>query len=101
MEMINQQQYWSFSIPHESSGPCYTYDPPFDTDPGYTDGMVLTLNSTDWDADLEIFLHTKGKFFYNHDSTFNTAKVSLSKLKGVNTGHPKISGRPNNKGHKT
>ena len=93
--MINQNQYWTVSIPHESSGPCYTYDPPFDSFPGYDVGMYLTMNSTNWDPDLEIFLHQKDKFFYQDDETVDTIKVKPFELKGVTTGHPRISGKLN------
>ena len=93
-EVINMDQYWSISIPHESSGPCYTYDPPFDSDPGFSSSMYLTMNSTDWDPDLRIFLHFKGKFFFVDDgSTADTAEINKSKLKAVTTGHPRISGK--------
>ena len=94
-EMINQDQYWSFSIPHETSGPCYTYDPPHDSDPGYTEGMYLIMNSSDWNPGLQMFLHPKGKFFYHLWSTHDTVKLELSKIKGVKTGHPLIAGKPN------
>ena len=93
--MINEDKYWTISIPHESSGPCYTYDPPFDSDPGYYAAMYLTLNSTIWDPALDIYLHGKGKFFYQDDETVDTIKLEPSKLKGVMTGHPRISGKAN------
>ena len=92
--MINQTQHWSFSIPHETSGPCYTYDPPFDSDPGFMIGMYLTLRSENWDPDLDIFIHEKGSFFYQDDLTFGTTRVSHEELQKVKTGHPRISGRP-------
>ena len=92
-EMINENQYWTLSIPHESSGPCYTYDPPFDSDPGYIGGMYLILNKTDWDPSLEIFFHKKGKLFYQDHLTYDTIKVENSKLKEVTTGHPRIVGK--------
>ena len=90
-----KNQYWKVSIPHESSGPCYTYDPPFDSEPGYTQGMYLTMNATDWDPDLEIFVHKKGKLFYQGEETADTIKVTPSGLKDATTSHPRISGNPN------
>ena len=95
-EMINKDQYWTITIPHESSGPCYTYDPPFDSYPGFDAGMYLIMNSTTtdgWDPNLEIFFHDKGKFFYQDDNTVNTVKVELSKLRAVLSGNPRISSK--------
>ena len=97
IEMIDQDQYWSFSIPHESSGPCYTYDPPKDSDPGYVAGMYLIMNATEWDPNLEIFFHKKGKFFYQDADTYNTERIDQSRLKKVLNGHPRISGKTNKK----
>ena len=93
--MINETKYWEDSIPHETSGPCYTYNPPFDSDPAPSAAMHLTLNATDWNPELEIFLHKKGKFFYQSDETVNTIKLSPSELNAVMSGHPRISGKPN------
>jgi hypothetical protein len=92
IEMINQTDNWSFSIPHESSGPCYTYDPPFNSDPGYINSMYLTLNMEKWEPDLDFFIHEKGKFFYQDAWTMDTTRVDLTKLQNVSTGHPRISG---------
>ena len=91
-EMINESRYWSVSIPHETSGPCYTYDPPEDSDPGYVSGIHLTMNSETWDPNLEIFLHTKGKFFYQDDWTSDTSRIDPEILQQTHTGHPRVSG---------
>ena len=93
-EMVNEDKYWTISIPHESSGPCYTYDPPVDSEPGFDAGMYVIMNSTaedGWDSELEMFFHTKGKFFYQDDETVDTVKVQLSKLRSISSGHPRIS----------
>ena len=42
-EILLEDKYWTKSIPHEQSGPCETYDPPFDSDPGYDISMFFTL----------------------------------------------------------
>ena len=91
-EMINQHQFWTFSVPHETSGPCLTYDPPFDSDPGYMNGIFVRMNSTEFDPKLQIFLHKKSKFFYTDQATYNTIKIEKEKLESVWTGHPRISG---------
>ena len=93
-EMIDKDQYWSISIPHESSGPCYTYDPPFDSDPGFGSSMYLTMNSTDWDPALRIFLHAKGRFFFEANGrTVDTEEIKHSELKAITTGHPRVKGK--------
>ena len=90
--MLNQTENWSFSIPHESSGPCYTYDPPSDSDPGFINSIYLALNMEKWDPDLDIFIHKKGKFFYQDDYTSDTTRVNRAELLKVTTGQPRISG---------
>ena len=94
--MINEDQYWSISIPHESSGPCYTYDPPVDSESGFDAGMYIIMNSKQedgWDPDLEMFFHEKGKFFYQDDKTADTVKVQKPNRKSLILGHPRISRR--------
>ena len=91
-EMIDQGQFWTFSVPNEISGPCLTYDPPHDSDPGRMMGIFIRMNFTKWDPNLQIFLHKKGKFFYTDNATDNTIKLEEEKMKSVWTGHPRISG---------
>ena len=93
--MIDQHQYWSVSIPHELSGPCYTYDPPYDSEPGFDSGMYITMKSTEnWDPELEIFLHKKDKLFYQKRYEADTIKIDHANLKSIASGHPKISSKP-------
>ena len=91
-EMINESKYWSVSIPHETSGPCHTYDPPQDSDPGYVSGIHMTMNSEVWVPNLEIFLHTKGKFFYQDDWTTDTSRLNPEMLKRITDVPPRVSG---------
>ena len=91
-EMIDEEQHWTVSIPHESSDPCYTYDPPQDSDPGHEAGLYITMKSTKkWDSNLSIYLHKKGKFFYQSNFEANTQRIHLSQLKSVKSGRPKIT----------
>ena len=62
-DILRNDKYWTKSIPHEYSGPCETYDPPMQSDPGYEISMFLTLKELD--TNLDIFLHEKNKFFYS------------------------------------
>ena len=91
-EMLNQTDLWTFSIPHEDSGPCYTYNPPRASDPGYPNSIFLVLNFENWTKDLDIFLHEKGKFFYQDGSTSDTIRLDQSELENVKTGHPRVKG---------
>ena len=91
-EMLDAPENWKFSIPHESSGPCYTYNPPEKSDPGYISGILIQLNMTNWDPDLDIFLHKKGKFFYQDDWTSDTIRVDRAMLNSSPSGHPRIAG---------
>ena len=92
-EMLDVPENWQFSIPHESSGPCYTYNPPEKSDPGYISGILIQLNMENWDPDLDIFIHKKGKFFYQDDWTSDTIKVDQAMLNSLPTGHPRIAGK--------
>ena len=90
--MLNQTNLWSFAIPHEDSGPCYTYNPPYESDPGYQNSIFLVVNFEDWVEDLDIFLHEKGKFFFQDGWTTDTIRLDQSKLRSVDTGHPRVKG---------
>ena len=45
VDMLKDDKNWKQSVPHENSGPCYTYDPPFESDPGYDISMYIRMNS--------------------------------------------------------
>lgn len=91
-EMINKTDHWTFSIPHEESGPCYTYNPPYESDPGYPNSLFIVLNFKDWDKDLDIFLHEKGKLFFQDKETSDTVRLDQTELQNVATGHPRVKG---------
>ena len=88
-EMLNQSQYWSFSIPHESSGPCYTYDPPFDSQLAETSNMFIEFNMSTWDPLLEVFLHDKNQLFYSRKTSINTKFISSNMLRATALNHPR------------
>ena len=88
-EMLHDNKNWKKFIPHEKSGSCETYDPPFESDPGYEISMYLRLVSADWDPDLQIFLHKKDKFFYSKKPVYNTKLLDLTK---IDHSHPRAIG---------
>ena len=92
-DVLHDDRYWKKQfIPHESSGPCETYDPPFESDPGYDTSMYIRLNSTDWDPDLEIILHEENKFFYSRSPTYMAIYLDSQKLRAANLSHPRVIG---------
>ena len=91
-DILRNDKYWTKSIPHEYSGPCETYDPPMQSDPGYEISMFLTLK--DLDTNLDIFLHEKDKFFYSKNlmSSKFTKFLDLEEVKKTNNDHTRIIG---------
>ena len=91
-EILHNDQYWTKSIPHERSGPCETYNPPLPSDPGYESSMFFTLKA--WDANLEIFLHERNKFFYSKNliSSSSTKPLALSEVMKRKNNHISILG---------
>ena len=91
-DILRNDKYWTKSIPHEKSGPCETYDPPMQSDPGYEISMFLTLK--DLDTNLDIFLHEKNRFFYSKNvmSSKFTKFLDLEEVKKTNNDHTRIIG---------
>ena len=85
-------RYWTQSIPHEHSGPCETYNPPFESDPGHEISIFMVLNSTDVDPDLDIFLHDRNKFFYSKKPMYNTKYLDQKEFVKLNLSHPRVIG---------
>ena len=100
VDILLEDKYWTKSIPHEQSGPCETYDPPFDSGPGYDISMFFTLKELD--TKLEMFLHKKGKFFYSKNpmSQKRSKYIDLEIIKKKKYEHTRIVGmqfNPNDK----
>ena len=96
-DVLHEDRYWTYFIPKEDSGFCETYDPPFDSDPGYEISMYMRMNSSDWDSNLEMFIHEKDKFFYSKTPTYNTIYLDSEKLReNINQlPHPRAIGNVN------
>ena len=93
-QMLLDDAHWKESIPHEFCGPCYTYDPPYDSDPGYQISMYMTMKlGDDWDSNLQIFLHNKNKFFYSTTPTYNTFILGINLLNESGVDHPRVIGK--------
>ena len=92
-EMLRDEKQWSQFVPHENSGPCYTYDPPFESDPGYEISIYMRMNSTDWEPNLQIFLHQKNKFFYSTKPNYNIIYLDPETLRKTEDSHPRAIGK--------
>ena len=92
IDVLHEDRYWKRFIPHERSGPCETYDPPSESDPGYEISMYMRMNSSDWDPNLEIFLHEKNKFFYSKVDTYMMIYLDSEKLRAANFSHTRAIG---------
>lgn len=91
VDMLRKDGRWTLSFPFEESGPCYTYDPPFASDPGLPIGIFVTMKSDRWDPDLRIFLHEENKFFYT-EGLDSEVTFKFKKLEEEGMMHPKAMG---------
>ena len=92
VDMLKDDKNWKESVPHETSGPCYTYDPPFESDPGYDISMYISMNSNQFDDNLQIFLHEKNKFFYSTKHGYNVLYLDRNVLRNSKLPHPRAVG---------
>ena len=95
VDMLNNEKFWTQFVPHETIGPCYTYNPPFESDPGYDISMYISLNSNHFDDNLQIFLHEKNKFFYSTKNGFNLVYLDHNILRNSQMVHPRVVGKIN------
>ena len=93
VDVLNQDENWEVSVPNENSGPCYTYNPTQDSDPGDTNSMYMVFDSSDWDPLLEIFIHGKNAFFYSKRLMLNTKLITTEMLKKAQTKYPRALGK--------
>ena len=90
-DVLHNAAPWKHSIPHEFSGPCYTYDPPYDSDAGLYTSIFMRMKTNYWDPNVQIFLHMKSKFFYSTTSTYNTLMLDMQLLSRIP--HPRAIGK--------
>ena len=91
MDMLSKDEHWSLSTPNEYSGPCYTYTPPFVSDPGETVNLYIIFNMSTWDPLLQIFLHDSNAFFYSTKDEVNTKLLDVKILN--NFAYPRAVGK--------
>ena len=91
-DILKDDKNWKLSFPNELSGPCYTYNPPFLSDPGLRIGMYITMKSNQWDPDLQISFHEENKFFYT-ESQESEALLDLERLEEEKMSHSRVLGK--------
>ena len=87
--MLQRNENWREFVPHEGSGPCYTYDPPEDSDPGYDISIYVKFNAKQFEDGLEIFLHQKNKFYYATKHDYDMLYLDHNTLRSTNKDHPR------------
>ena len=92
VDVLRNDKNWKIFVPNENSGPCYSYTPPADSDPGDTNSMYMVFNFTDWDPLLEIFIHDENDFFYSKREMLNTKIITSKMLNETNTKYPRALG---------
>ena len=80
-DVLDYNEFWNISVPNENSGPCYTYNTPFDSNSQKIGVMRIEFNMTKWDPLLEIFLHDRNEMFYSKVRNLNTKLVPQKYLK--------------------
>ena len=89
MDMLKEDGNWKQFVPHENSGPCYTYDPPHESDSGYDISMYMKLASTKFGSNMQIFLHKKNQFFYATKNNYNMLYLDHKTLQNTLNNHPR------------
>ena len=89
IDVFSDELLWEITIPLEDSGPCFTYNPPAPSDPGWYYGIEISPNVNEkelnWPSDLEIFLHERNKFFYFKEAAPpNNIKIYTNTLRSMN-----------------
>ena len=95
IDMLQRNENWREFVPHESSGPCYTYDPPEDSDPGYDISIYVKFNAKEFEDGLEMFLHQKNKFYYATKHDYDMLYLDHNTLRNTDKDHPRaVSKKP-------
>lgn len=93
VDVLTDDKNWKSFIANENSGPCYTYNPPRNSDPGDTNSMYMVFNFSDWDPLLEIFIHDQNDFYYSKRTMLNTKVITSSMLNETQTKYPRALGK--------
>ena len=93
VDMLNDSGNWQQFVPHESSGPCYTYNPQSDSEPGFDISLYVKMNANEFDDNLKIYLHEKDKFFYSTRSQDGSLLIDKESFTKTGNSHPRAIGK--------
>ena len=84
-DVLHHDRHWQRSYPNQISGPCYTYNPLYKSDPGLRYGTYIVMKDKSWDPSIEIFLHDENSLYYSRNlhGEFYLKGTKLDKL-GIN-----------------
>ena len=90
-DVLHDEKHWELSVPQEMSGPCHTYNPLHESEPGPTVGTYIKMKDDFWDPALQIFLHKEDKFFYSHYLKWDYF-LDAKALEETKLNHPRLKG---------
>ena len=93
VDMLNDSGNWQQFVPHESSGPCYTYNPQSDSEPGFDISLYVKMNANEFDDNLKIYLHEKDNFFYSTRSQDGSLLIDKESFTKTGNSHPRAIGK--------
>ena len=91
--MLHDERHWELSYPHEASGPCHTYNPLHESDPGLPIGIYIVMKDKSLDPRLEIFLHDENQLYYSHNLAWDIF-LSGTMLDEANVNPTELKGKP-------
>ena len=93
VDKLNDSKSWRQFVPHESSGPCYTYTPQMESEPGFDISLYVKMNANEFDNNLKIYLHEKDKFFYSTRSQEGSLFIDKDSFTKTGNSHPRAIGK--------
>ena len=96
-DMLNDSQNWKQFVPHERSGPCDTYTPQSESEPGFDISLYVKMNSNEFHNDLRIYLHEKDKFFYSTRSQYGSLFIDKESFRMAGSANPRAIGKKSSK----
>ena len=90
-DVLHDQSHWNLSFPHETSGPCHTYNPLYVSDAGLHVGMYIVMKDAHWDPALEIFLHPEHRLYYTYKPYWHFL-LEPKTLEEIGLYHPRLEG---------
>ena len=93
VDMLDDSKNWKQFVPHETSGPCYTYTPQSESEPGFDMSLYVKMNANEFDKNLRIYIHEKDKFFYSTRNQDGSLFIDEESFSRHNNSHPRVVGK--------